>query len=77
MFGKKYEIPNDGYHGEEIKDVANELKAKYNDTFINTKFNDQEILEQKEGEKIYNFVKDFFLCEIKKDLKKFGILIDI
>lgn len=77
MFGKKYEITNEGYHGEEIKDVANELKQKYNDAFINTKFNDQEILEQKEGEKIYNFVKDFFLCEIKKDLKKFGIFIDI
>ena len=77
MFGNKYEITSDGYHGEEIKEVANELKEKYNDAFINTKFNDQEILEQKEGEKIYNFVKDFFLCEIKKDLKKFGIFIDI
>ena len=77
MFGKKYEIPNDGYHGDEIKDAANELKTKYNDTFINIKFNDQEILDQKEGDKIYNFVKDFFLCEIKKDLKKFGIFIDI
>ena len=60
MFGKKYEIPDDGYHGDEIKNVANELKAKYNDAFINTKFNDQEILDQKEGNKICDFVYALF-----------------
>lgn len=77
IFNKKYNIPNDGYHGVEINDVANRLKEKYHDFFINTKFNDEEILDKKDADKICDFAKEFFLNEIKNDLKKFGIVIDI
>lgn len=77
IFNKKYPIPNDGYHGVEIKEVANKLKEKYDNLFINTKFNDEEILDKIDANKICDFVKEFFLNEIKNDLKNFGISIDI
>ena len=77
FFNKKYKIPSDGYHGAEIKDVARKLKEEHNDFFINTKFNSDKILDQEKGEKICNFAKNFFLNEIKKDLKNFDIAFDI
>lgn len=67
LFGKKIEIPKDGYHGEEIIDAAKKIKNKYKDRFI-----------KEDG---YEFFKDYgvnsLLKTLKKDLSDYGVTFDV
>lgn len=77
LFGHKIELPQDSYHGEEIKLVAQSLKDKYNDKFVNLELDDKFTIVDNESRKIIrHFARDFLLDQIKSDLKKLDITID-
>ncbi|AJQ45470.1 arginyl-tRNA synthetase [Ureaplasma diversum] len=69
LFNQSIQLPSDAYHGNEINLVAEQLKAKYNDQFINATLNENEcISDQEVNSLIKQFSIDFMLAEIKKDL---------
>lgn len=71
------ELPQDSYHGEEIVYVANKLKEKYADKFINLKINDQFLIEDDDSRfEIRWFARNILLDQIKNDLSKLDIYID-
>lgn len=77
-FGKKIELPEDSYHGEEIIEVANKLKEKYGDKFVNEKINENNRINNHEVEHTIRwFARDHLLDIIKKDLKGLGIEIEL
>lgn len=77
LFNINIDLPDDSYHGEEIKLVALALKQKFNDKFINNKINEHFIIEDKNSnELIRNFARDFMLNQIKVDLAKIGVVLD-
>lgn len=77
LFDKKIELPDDSYHGEEIKLVANALKQQYHDKFVNVVLNDNFYIEDDEIRKLIKyFARDYLLDQIKKDLEKLGIKLD-
>ncbi len=66
LCGIKCELPEDGYHGKEIIDIANKIYNTYQDT--------------KKDEDINFFKKfglDILLDQIKKDLDKFRVNFDV
>ena len=67
LFGKKVDMPKDGYHGPEIIEAAELIKAEYNDRFLN--------------EDGYDFFKQYgvntLLSSLKKDLTDFGVTFDV
>lgn len=77
LFNINIDLPDDSYHGEEIKLAALALKQKFNDKFINIKINEHFIIEDKNSnELIRNFARDFMLNQIKVDLAKIGVVLD-
>lgn len=73
----KVELPEDSYHAEEIVDVAELLRKKYNDKFVDTKFNDSQILDKDVNKLIGNFAKDCLLKIIKEHLAKLNVKMDL
>ena len=69
LFGIKKDIPEDGYHGEEIIEVAKALKEKVGDAY--TKDPDSHLPEFKK------FGGAFLLDAIKKDLHEFRVDQDV
>lgn len=82
IYGKQIDLPEDSYHGEEIIQVAQALKAKYGDEFLNVTFNQEQILAFNENEvakkeKVKDFAKKYLLLIIDDHLKEFGVNMDI
>lgn len=67
LFGKKVEMPKDGYHGPEIIKAAEVIKAEHQDRFLT--------------EDGYEFFKQYgvnsLLSSLKKDLTDFGVTFDV
>lgn len=68
LFGINIALPEDGYYGEDVKIIAEELKNEIGDTFLN-KF-DENI------EFFKNKAKEKELAKIKKDLELFRVHFD-
>ena len=69
LFGKDYPMPEDGYRGEYVEDVAREMKDSEGDRYINTEFGDVERI-------FIDFALERMLGLIKKDLGEFNIPFD-
>ncbi len=69
LFGNKAVIPADGYQGEDVIEIAKELKNKYGDKLLERTDSNLEL--------ITNFGKQEELENIKKDLKRFGVVFDV
>ena len=68
ILGLPFELPEDGYHGEDVKVVAKKIYDTYGDKLLE-KDNPLEFFKLKGQE--------FELEEIRKDLKTYGIVFDI
>lgn len=78
LFDININLPEDSYHGEEIKLVAQALKQQYGDRFVNTKLNDKNWIANPEDEfTIRWFARDYLLNIIKQDLKDLGVEIEL
>jgi len=66
LCGHPYNLPEDGYHGKEIIDIASRIKSYYDDS----KLNEDIEFFKKEG-------LDILLEEIKKDLDKIRVNYDV
>lgn len=78
LFNLPIELPEDSYHGEEIKLVAASLKEQYGDKFIDVKTNENFIIEDDEKRKfIRNFARNYLLEQIKHDLLELGVKLDV
>lgn len=68
ILGLPFELPEDGYHGEDVKVVAKKIYDTYGDKLLE-KDNPLEFFKLKGQE--------FELEEIRKDLKTYGIVFDV
>ncbi len=68
IIGLPFELPEDGYHGEDVKVVAKKIYDSYGDKLLE-KDNPLEFFKLKGQE--------FELEEIRKDLKTYGIVFDV
>ncbi|MDR3215311.1 MAG: arginine--tRNA ligase [Bacilli bacterium] len=70
LFDIKMEMPEDGYYGQDIKDIAFLIKNLVNDQYLND-----------ESEEAYQYFKQtalqFELDKLKRDLKDFGVEFEI
>ena len=64
-----FELPDDGYHGEDVKEIAKEIYDKYQDKFLNMD-------EDKAVEELSDIAKKIELERIKEVLKEFGVEFD-
>jgi arginyl-tRNA synthetase len=72
--GRKIELPEDAYHGQEIILIAEKLITEIGDKYVDVKNDDTHILENKAVSLYFaNYAKNFLLDLIKSDLKKFGV----
>lgn len=62
-------VPDDGYHGEEISEVAKALKEKVGDSYLDS--------EEKHHDEIKDFAGQMLLAAIKKDLHDFRVDQDV
>ena len=69
LYGLDFELPDDGYHGEDVIEITKEIKEEYGDKFLNMQA-DQAINELK------TIGKDLELARIKKDLELFDCEFD-
>jgi len=68
LFGREEKLPEGGYKGRYVRQLAEELKKKYGDKFIK---------EKKPGIGFFSeFALKKILLQIKNDLKEFGIRFD-
>ena len=71
LFGISYPIPEDGYQGEDVKEIAKKLKEEFGDKFTKNYDSDDDL----------QFFKDYGkaleLEKIKKDLKEFRVEFDV
>ena len=65
LLNKKISFPDDGYHGEYIKDIAKKLLSKT-----------KNLTEDTENQEFKNIAEKYVFNEIKKTLKKLGIEFD-
>ncbi|MEG0314136.1 MAG: arginine--tRNA ligase [Erysipelotrichaceae bacterium] len=70
IFNIKKELPEDGYHGEDVKLIAEEIAKEYKDKFIN---DDSE--ETLRFFRTYGIAKE--LEKLKKDLRHFRVDFDV
>ena len=79
LFGQNVSLPDDSYHGEEIKLVASALKNKFGDKFVNTEINPETfvIVNNDENFEIRMFARNYLLNQIQEDLAAIGTYIDI
>ena len=68
-FGENYPIPEDGYHGEDIIDIANKIKDEFADKYLED--NDDNLLFFK------NYGIQAELDKINRDLKDFRVSFDV
>jgi arginyl-tRNA synthetase len=71
LYNKQASLPNDGYRGDYVKDIAKKLKTKYKDKLVD------HIREEKVKRLISDFSINDILSNIKEDLEKFDVKIDI
>lgn len=69
LLGKKVPFPEDGYKGDYINSIAEELKKRDGDKYLETAFEDCADL-------ISDYAYKMMLTNIAKDLKDFGIIFD-
>lgn len=69
LLGKETLMPEDGYHGEDIKDIAKELVEKHQDQYKD------DVIERYDYFKKY--AKQYELEKIKRDLKDFKVEFDV
>ncbi|MBI5417480.1 arginine--tRNA ligase [Candidatus Poribacteria bacterium] len=70
MFGKTIELPENGYRGTYIIEIAQSIKDKYGDKYFTN--------DPKESLSFFKqYTGDYILDGIKKDLKDFGVAFDI
>lgn len=69
LFGKKYPLPDDGYHGEDIINIAKLFKEKFGEQYLQE--DDSNISVFKE------FGMEKELDKLKKDLSNFGVQFDV
>ena len=62
LYGLDFNLPEDGYHGTDVIEIANQIKEKYGDKFLNLP-EEEAVLELKE------IGKEFELERIRKDLE--------
>ena len=70
LLGREAELPEDGYHGQDVKDIASELVNEVGDKYLD-----------KEDEDTYwffrNYGKDKELEKLKRDLIDFRVTFDV
>ena len=64
--GQKIELPEDGYHGGEIIDIAKEIVAKFGDSLVNAELSD-----------FQKFAEESNFTRIKNTLHRLGVQHDI
>lgn len=69
LFNIQKEMPEDGYHGKEIIDIAKELKDKIGDAYVNDPEKHFEDFKEYGGKRLLDF--------IKKDLHEFRVDQDV
>ncbi len=69
LCGIECHFPEDGYHGDYIEDIAEDLREKYGDTFAEKNFDDA-------AQTFIDFSYQKMLGDIKKDLEDFGVFFD-
>lgn len=70
LFGIMEEMPEDGYYGEYIKEIAGEIKKKRRDELLGEARKEEAVSYCRE------YAKSKLLDEIKKDLNDFGVTFD-
>ncbi len=68
LCGYEAEFPEEGYKGEYIKEIAEDLYFKFKDRYIRDGKPDKEAIK--------DFGKDYMIWQIKKSLAKFGVFFD-
>ena len=69
LFGLDFTLPEDGYHGPDVIEIARQIKEKDGDKYLN--------MPEDEAVKIFmNLGKDLELERIKKDLEYYGCEFD-
>lgn len=77
-FDIKAEIPEDGYHANEIIDCANLLKTHFGEMFKDLYINNGKIIGSKKQQNIIkDFSKQYMLDKIKNTLNIFGVNFNI
>jgi len=69
LLGNDVEFPEDGYKGDYIESIAEVMKDKQGDTFVNRTFDEC-------GDVITGYAYKMMLENIEKDLKDFGVVFD-
>ena len=69
LFGLDFTLPEDGYHGPDVIEIAKQIKEKYNDKFLN--MNEDDAVKE-----LMDIGKDLELERIKEDLKYYGCEFD-
>ena len=69
LFGLDFVLPEDGYHGPDVIEIAKQIKEEYSDKFLN-------MSEEDAVEQLKNIGKDLELERIKKDLEYYGCEFD-
>ena len=69
-FGLDFELPEDGYHGQDIKDIAVKIKEEIGDKYLNADHDEMIAFFRKEGTK-------FELQKIKDILNEFRVSFDV
>ncbi|RHM61503.1 MULTISPECIES: arginine--tRNA ligase [Coprobacillaceae] len=69
-FGLESNMPSDGYHGQDIKDIALKIKEKYGDQYLHTSEEETIAFFRKEG-------TEFELQKIKDILNEFRVSFDV
>lgn len=68
-FGRDVEIPDEGYHGAYIGDLAEELAATFGDAFV-------DLPEEERQERILHEGAQRILAQIERSLERFGVRFD-
>lgn len=78
QFDVDVSLPEDSYHADEIIDIAKLLKEKYSDKYLHAKFDiNTKILDKKTNEEISRFAINYLLEQIKLDLAKLDVHMDV
>ena len=67
--GLEKEMPEDGYHGQDIIDIGKQLAEEFGDKYVNTSEKERQDFFRKYG-------LDFELAKLKKDLEDFRVPFD-
>ena len=78
QFNVDVQLPDDSYHANEIIEIAKLLKEKNKDKYLHTKFDiNTQILDKDANQEISLFAINYLLDEIKSDLAKLDVYMDI